>query len=225
MSRRTRGVAFASAALVCATLAARSVAGYSAGVQSQFGPLRPALVARRALATHRAIGAKADLQVRRVPAKFLPPGTLTSPAEAIGRRPAATIPAGAYVIATQLAVPGKRTPRPRRRLGGGEPVEIAVTGASALAVTGRSPLGRRVDVIVTAEPRGASARGRTYVAAQGVRLLDLRQADGGVGDANAAAPLPDASLATLAVDRATALRLIAAQNFAREVRLVPHPGS
>ena len=95
-------------------------------------------------------------------------------------------------------------------------MEIAVTGATALATSGRSPVGRRVDVIVTAEPRGASARGRTYVAAAGVRLLDLRQAEGGVGDANAAAALPDAWVATLALDRTHALRLIAAQNFARE---------
>ena len=85
-------------------------------------------------------------------------------------------------------------------------------------------MGRLVDVIVTAEPRGASAQGRTYVAASGVRLLDLRESDGGVGDASAAAPLPDAWVATLALDRQESLHLIAAQNFAREVRLVPHPG-
>jgi hypothetical protein len=101
-------------------------------------------------------------------------------------------------------------------------VEIAVSGASAFGAIGGSPVGRRVDVIVTAEPRGASARGRTYVAAEGVRLLDLRQADVGVGDANAPTALPDAWIATLALDRQHALRLIAAQNYAREVRLVPH---
>jgi Flp pilus assembly protein CpaB len=184
--------------------------------------LRPALVATRALRAHRPIGPGSHLEVRRVPAKFLPPGTLTSAAQAIGRQPSAAIPAGGYVAASQLEVPGKQ-PGPRTgRLAGGEPVEIGVSGASALGAVGGSPIGSRVDVIVTAEPRGASARGRTYVAAEGVRLLDLREADGGVGDANAQAALPDAWVATLALDRAHALRLIAAQNYAREVRLVPH---
>jgi len=223
VSRRARGIAFALAALLCAALAARSVAGYSAGVESQFGPLRPAVVAGRALAAHRRIGATARLEVRRVPARFVPPGTLRSAVEAEGRRVAGPIPAGAYISAADLETPGEAEPRPKRHLGGGEPVEIAVTGASALGAGGSSPIGRQVDVIVTAQPRGASARGRTYVAAEGVRLLDLREADGGIGDANAAASLPDAWVATLALDRATALRLIAAQNYAREVRLVPHP--
>ena len=222
MSRRARGILFALGALLCAGLAARSVAGLSAGVRNQYGPLRPVLVATRALRAHRPIDGKSGLVVRRVPAKFLPPETLTSLSQAVGRRPSVSIPAGAYLAAGQLEVPGEHSRPPKRRLGGGEPVEIAVSGASALGAGGRSPIGRRVDVIVTAEPRGASARGRTYVAAEGVRLLDLRQADGGVGDANAQAALPDAWIATLALDRQHALKLIAAQNYAREVRLVPH---
>jgi Flp pilus assembly protein CpaB len=222
VSRRARGIAFALAALLCAALAARSVAGYSAGVESRYGPLRAAVVAAELLAPDRRISARASLQVRQVPARFLPPGTLSSITEAIGRSPAAPIPAGAYVLASELEVPGQHSAKPRRRLRGGEPVEIAVTGAAALGAAERSPIGSLVDVIVTAEPHGTAARGRTYVAAEGVRLLDLREADGGVGDANAA-PLPDAWVATLALDREHALHLIAAQNYAREVRLVPHP--
>jgi Flp pilus assembly protein CpaB len=224
VSRRARGVAFGIGALACAALSAHAVAGYSAGVKGQFGPLRPAVVATRPLPAHRRLAARSGLEVRRVPARFLPPGTLSAPAQAIGRSPLAPVPSGAYLLASQLEVPGEHHRDPGLRLRGAAPVEIAVTGAAALAASGQGPVGRRVDVIVTAEPRGAQARGRTYVAAENVRLLDLRQADGGVGDANAAAPLPDAWVATLALDRSQALRLIEAQNYAREVRLVPHLG-
>ena len=48
---------------------------------------------------------------------------------------------------------------------------------------GGDPTGTRVDVIVTTEPGPEGGRGRTYVAASGVRLLDLAEAaDGGGSD-------------------------------------------
>ena len=71
------------AALACAFLAARSVAGYSAGVADRYGPLRSAVVVERPLRAGRPIGAAA-LAVRRVPARFLPPGTFASVAQAGG---------------------------------------------------------------------------------------------------------------------------------------------
>jgi hypothetical protein len=66
---------------------------------------------------------------------------------------------------------------------------------------------------VTTEPSGAGS-GRTYVAAAGVPLLAL-----GAG-AEAAAPGGTAA-ATLGLTRAQALRLIAAESFARQVTLLP----
>ncbi len=221
MSRRRRAILFALAAGLCAALAARSVSGYSRGLEAQLGPLRPAVVARVALPAKRAIGAAAtgSLEVRRVPARFLPPGVLSAPAEAIGRAPAAAIPAGAYLLGSQLREPGARS-RDARPLGSRRtPVEVAVAGATALATRLGARGGLRVDVIVTSEPRTGSGEGRTYVAARGVRLLDLGEpgaADGG----DVASALPDASIATLALTRPQALKLIHAQNFAREVRLV-----
>jgi Flp pilus assembly protein CpaB len=220
VSRRARAIAFALAAAACAALAARSVSGYSAGVEAQLGSLETAVVARSALQAKRPIGSADlhDLEVRRVPSRFLPSGVLHAPSEALGRAPAATIPAGAYVLSAQLVAPGarRRTTGDASTLGQGRaPVEIAVTGAAPLAAA----RGGRVDVIVTAEPHGDSGEGRTYVAVTGVRLLDLRAADPGAGD-GVSSSLPDSSVATLALTRAQALRLIQAQNFAREVRLV-----
>jgi len=77
-----------------------------------------------------------------------------------------------------------------------------------------------MDVIVTTEPRGASGSGRTYVAASGVRLLSLRRSP---GDASGGAdPLSPAAewIATVALTRPQALKLIEAESYAREIRLI-----
>lgn len=226
MSRRARAFAFALAAAVCAAIAVSSVRSYSAGVAAQLGPLRPAVVAKTALPAKHPIGPASArrLELRRVPARFVPPGTLTSPGQAIGREPQSAIPAGAYVLSGQLAAPAAAHEHRRRpSLGAGrEPVEISVTGAAALAAGRRQPLDHPVDVIVTSEPHGASGEGRTYLAAEGVTLLDLRESGAGAGGDNLGPVLPDSWVATLALTRSQALRLIGAQNFAREVRLVPH---
>ena len=98
-------------------------------------------------------------------------------------------------------------------------MEIAVTGAEALAAAGRDPTGSRVDVVVTTEPGPGGGNGHTYVAANGVRLLALSQSGG--GDGELASGATDSWQATLALTRSQALRLIQAQNFARQVRLIP----
>ena len=74
-------------------------------------------------------------------------------------------------------------------------------------------------MIVATEP-GPGGKGRTYVAAEGVELLALSERglaaeDSGLGAGG------DWS-ATLALTRAQALELIEAENFARQVRVMPH---
>lgn len=76
---------------------------------------------------------------------------------------------------------------------------------------GPTPVGARVDVVVTSEP-GGSGRGRTYVAAAGVPLLALKPEAEGPGSGIAAA--------TLGLTKGQALRLIAAESFARKVTLL-----
>ena len=158
------------------------------------------------------------LELRRVPERFLPPDALSDPAQAVGRSPAAAIPAGGYLVGSQLATPrAEREPTPRLQPGR-RPVEIAVEGAAAMA---EHASGRRVDVIVTSEPGPGGGAGRTYVAVRSVGLVDLRPAGGEAGsDDLLTDPASEAWIATLALTRRQALRLIQAESFARSVRLI-----
>jgi Flp pilus assembly protein CpaB len=229
MSRRARAVAFGAVALLCAALAAGLAGGYRSDVEAQLGPLRPVLVARDpipARRTLRPVDAAKLVELRRVPERFAPRDALTSPDEMIGRAPIARIPAGAYVVAPELRAPRRPRSHSVSRLGGGrQPVDISVSGAEALAATGGDPVGSRVDVVVTTEPGPGGGPGRTRVAAKRVRLLDLSESGGASGSLDDV-PGPGSAgwTATLALNRRQALRLIQAQNFAREVRLIPHGG-
>ncbi len=213
MSRRGRAVAFLLAATLAAAAAAAIADGYGDSVVRGYGELRPVLIAAGELQAGTAIDprvAAEDMEVRRVPIRFAPPGALASPREAVGLTPTVAIPRGSYVLATLL-----RTAQPPRADGalarGRRPVEILVEGAGALSAFGAQPVGSRVDVVVTAEPSG-SGDGRTYVAASAVPLLALTPGgEGGQGEATA----------TLGLTRPQALRLIAAQSFARSVTVIP----
>lgn len=212
MSRRGRALGFVLAALLAAFAAAAIADGYGDSVTRGYGELRPVVVAGEALAAGEPLDparAVAALEVRRVPQRFVPAGALRAPAEAVGLVPTALIPAGAYLVAAQLRPPRAEgaTPGAGR---GRQPVEIAVSGADALLVGG-SPEGGLVDVVVTTEPTAAGA-GRTYVGAAAVRLLALRP-----GEATA----EGIARATLALTRSQALRLIAAESFARRLTLLP----
>jgi Flp pilus assembly protein CpaB len=214
VSRRGRSLAFLLAALIAAAAAAAIADGYGSRVARGYGELRPVLVAAAPLPARRVIDLElaAELEVRRVPTRFVPPGALRSPSEALGLVPAAAVPAGGYVLASQLRPP--RTGGAGPALGRNRhPVEIAVSGAGALAASGRNLAGARVDVVVTTEPSGAGA-GRTYVAAAAVPLLALGPGADGPGPGGTAA-------ATLGLTRGQALRLIEAQSFARQVTILP----
>jgi Flp pilus assembly protein CpaB len=215
MSRRRRALAFLLLALLAAAAAAAIAAGYGASAVRGYGPLRPVVVLGDEIAAGRRIGPRevgASLERRRVPARFVPPGALASPQEALGLTSRAVLPAGSYLLGAQLGVARERKARGRRLGGGRRPVEIAVSGADALLATGPAPSGTRVDVVVTSEPSG-SGRGRTYVAAAHVPLLALRPAtEGQLSGASA--------VATLGLTKSQALRLIAAESFARGVTLL-----
>jgi Flp pilus assembly protein CpaB len=213
MKRRGRAVAFLAAALLAAVAAGAIADGYGESVARGYGELRPVLVAVEDLGAGEQIGPRLmaeKLEVRRVPVRFAPPAALAAAPEALGLVPAVSIPAGSYLLASQLQSP--RSERGGVRLGGGrQPVEIAVSGAGALSAFGAQPVGSRVDVVVTTEPNG-SGDGRTYVAAPAVPLLAIGPgAEGGPGEASA----------TLGLTRSQALRLIAAESFARRVTVLP----
>jgi Flp pilus assembly protein CpaB len=215
VSRRGRALAFVLAALVAAIAAAAIADGYGARVARGYGELRPVVVARTGLEAGRTIDprqAASALESRRIPARFVPPGALGDAAEAIGLTPRAAIPAGSYLLASQLRAAPVESNRPLGLGRGRQPVEISVSGAEALLVTGVQAVGQKVDVVVTTEPSG-SGSGRTYVAAAAVPLLALGpDAEGAVAGVAAA---------TLGLTRRQALRLIAAESFARKLTLLP----
>lgn len=216
MSRRGRALAFVLAAALAAATAAAIADGYGNSVARGYGALRPVVVVRADLEAGHAIEpsqAVSTLELRRIPTRFVPPGSLESPAEAIGLAPSAPIPAGSYLLASQLHPPRADSSGVIGLGRGRHPVEISVSGAEALLVGGVQPVGERVDVVVTTEPAG-SGRGRTYVAAAAVPLLALGPGTDGTATEGV-------SMATLGLTRGQALRLIAAESFARQVTLLP----
>jgi Flp pilus assembly protein CpaB len=216
MSRRRRALAFLLAALIAAAAAAAIADSYGASAVRGYGPLRPVVVLDAGIVAGRRIGPReidSSLAVRRVPERFVPPDALVVPGEALGLVARTVLPAGSYLLGAQLGIGRTRKARTGGLGRGRRPVEIAVSGADALLATGPVRSGVKVDVVVTAEPTGPGP-GRTYVAAAGVPLLSLRPGAEGPGPGTTAA-------ATLGLSKPQALRLIAAESFARKVTLLP----
>ena len=216
MSRRTRAVVFLSLALVTAALAAGIADSYGSRVASGYGPLRQVVVATRGLAGERVLrpdNIAEDLESRRVPVRFAPAGALRDPREALGLMPTVELAPGSYLVASQLQPPARERGAVGTLGTSRRPVEISVSGAAALLAAGTVEPGAKVDVVVTTEP-SASGAGRTYVAASAVPLLALGPGADGPGPGGTAA-------ATLALTKQQALRLIAAESFARRLTLLP----
>jgi pilus assembly protein CpaB len=221
--RRRRGLLLVALALASGALAASLVSDRVESVERRVGPLVPVAVAARDLRAGTRL-APGDVAVRRVPAAYAPRRALGSPAQAAGHAVGVALPAGAYLTPELFAgsAPGQAAgglPRGQRA------VEVAVAGGGALESAGP---GSRVDVLVSTE--ASDGRGSTSVALENVELLALRtagaegsslEAGGGPDEGPAAAAVT--AIATLRVTLRQALYLTAAQNFAREVRLLPRP--
>ena len=216
--RRGRAVVLALVAIACGLLAAAQVRSTVAEVESRTGEPVRVVVAKRGLAD----GARLDrrrvaraLAVREVPARYAPRDALDSPEQALGYETAVAVAPGAYVTASMLRDPraAAAAAAPVRR--GQRLVEVAVSGGGDLVAGGAVT---RVDVVVTTE--SASGRGRTFVALENVELVAARPAGANEGDADGT---PADTVATLRVGARAAVFLTAAQNFAREVRLLARP--
>ena len=192
-------------------------------MEQRVGPLVSVVVARSELEAGQKLDertVKRRLSVRQVPGRFVPPDSFASPRDLVGLSTLTQVPSGGYVTAAQLER-GGRPQADRSGLGRGErAVEVAVAGAPAVA--GGASAGSRVDVLVTSEGRAGS--GRSFIALEDVPLLDVRSR--APNAAGADAPTTDgagaraAAVATLRVSVRQAVFLTAAQNFAREVRLL-----
>jgi pilus assembly protein CpaB len=207
MSRR-RAVAMLALALVSGWIAAAGVRSRERRISAGLGDYASALVARTDVRAGRRIQAS-DVELRRQPARFLPPDALRSSADALGLRAAVAIPHGAYVTGSALAAPSGGEDGSAALAPGERAVDVTVANAGTAELGGP---GARVDVLVTTGRDGG--RGRTDLALQDVQLLAVRQ---GAGQDS------DKLVATLRVTVRQAVYLTAAQNFAQEVRLLPRP--
>lgn len=227
-ARRRRGLLLLSVALASGGLAASEVHERERSVAAQVGQAVPVLVAARDLPAGARVSIRA-LAVRRVPARFVPPDALASAAGVAGARPAVPVAAGSYLTAGVF-----KGSNGEHRGGGGvgrgeRAVTVEVSGAARMAT------GARVDVLVSTE--SGTGGGRTLMALAGAELLRLapgaggdgygyggaEMADGGPADTGGSGLSAPTVLATLRVTLRQAVYLTAADNFAREIRLLARP--
>lgn len=210
MTGRARGTAFAAGALACASLAA--AASGPAAPAGDLGELREVVVSSVAIERGTRLSparVRDELEIRRVPASFAPPDALADPRAALGERSGLTLPAGSYLTASALRAPAPAAGESRGAPSGTTPVDVPVAAAGALEATGAT----LVDVVVAGAPGPGPRGGRTYVAAERIRLLALARLPAETG-------LPDRWSATLALRRGQALRLIRAESLGRTIRLL-----
>ncbi len=212
MTRRRRALLLGGLALVLGGLAASNVAGREAALARKVGGLVDVVVAREPIVAGATIRTRA-LAVRRVPRRFAPASRVGDPRLLAGQKAAVGIPSGTDLTLT-MAGDG-RAPAAGPAVGKGQRVAELVALGSPQLIT----RGSRVDVLVTPEPR-PDEQGVTVLALEDVEVLDaapvaaeeVRGADAAPGDRVAA---------SLLVTLRQAVYLAAAQDFARELRLLP----
>ena len=221
--RRRRGLLLLSLALASGGLAASQVRERERSVDAKIGPLVPVVVAARDISPDEPLR-PSDLAVERVPARYVPPDAVGDAAHLAGARPAVPVAAGAYITAGLLQGAAAAQEGPLRP--GERAVEVAVSGGASTLGGSVAPVlagpGSRVDVLVSTQAHDGA--GRTFVALENVRLLDLRPLGGGGVAVDEAMDQPAATaLATLRVTAREAVYLTAAETFAHEVRLLVRP--
>ena len=213
--RRRRALLLLSLALASGGLAATQVSHTVGEVERRVGRPVPVVVAAKDLSPERALR-PGELAVREVPARYVPPGAVASTEEVSGLRTAVPVAAGSYLTSNQLEGATARSGLGR----GQRAVEVSVAGGDALSQSAAP--GGRVDVLVSTE--GGSGRGRSFLALEDVELIGFRAGGGETpasgADSQRRAPT---GVATLRVTLRQAVYLTAAENFAREVRLLPRP--
>lgn len=220
MSRRRRAVALTVLSVLLGALAVSDVAGREAALDRRIGPTVPVVVARVDLPVGAAMTAR-TLAIREVPARFAPAAAYRRPGQLRGLKTVAAIPAGTDLTAPLLRDPvavaaqdaaandaaGQGLLRPGQRV-----AEIVARGDARLLGAGS-----RIDLLVTRE--GADGDGDTRLALQDAEVLAAAPAPqsdsgGGRGDGGPRVQL------SLRVTLEQAVALAAAQNFAKELRVL-----
>jgi pilus assembly protein CpaB len=210
-ARRRRGLLLLCLALASGGLAASQVRERERRAEERLGPSVNVLVAARDLQA----GARVTRDVvgrRRVPARFAPRDALQSAEGLLGARVSAPVARDSYLTAAVFAADYARD-RGNGLRRGQRAVTVEVAADAGTAELGP---GAAVDVLVSTET-GAGG-GRTSLALAGVSLLGV--GEGGRSSDPSAGPT---ALATLRVSLRQAIYLTAADNFAREIRLLPRP--
>jgi pilus assembly protein CpaB len=218
--RRRQAVAMLGASAICAGLALSAVDRYADDVEARVGPPVRAVVAVRDIPRGRVVTpalAATTLAESEVPRRFAPPGALRSRAKAVGLETSSALAAGDYVGRLQLRPPRGGRGASARWSGDTRLVEVAVAGVRTIAEALRT--GGVVDVLITTERGGTP---RTFLALQRVPVAGFEAGEvSSAGEGSAAAD----GRVTLRVTLRQAILLTAAENFAREVRVVPRaPG-
>jgi pilus assembly protein CpaB len=216
MSRRRRALLLGGLALVLGGLAAFNVAGREAALERRVGGLVDVVVTREPISAGQRVAVR-SLAIRRVPARFAPAGTTGAPQAFAGRRAAVDIPADADLNAGMIVRDdaGPAGPDVRR---GERVAEIVALGSPELVIPGS-----RVDVLVTPEPPGGGT-GEAVLALEDVEVIAAAAVDAEDAPASKASAAGPRVAASLRVTLRQAVYLAAAQDFARELRLLPRAG-
>ena len=213
MSHRRRALVLGGLALVLGGLAAFNVAGREAALERRVGGLVDVVVAQRPVAAGRRLSARA-LAIRRVPARFAPRGTTGDARQLVGQRARVPIAAGTDLTAAMLGEQDARPAGPPIRRGE-RVVEVVALGSPALITPGS-----RVDVLVSPEPGGGGAS-TAVLALEDVEVLAASATAAGADEAADRRAAGQRVAASLRVTPRQAVYLAAAQDFARELRLLP----
>ncbi|MDA0182011.1 SAF domain-containing protein [Solirubrobacter phytolaccae] len=193
MTRRRRATVLLALALVLGALSATHMSRREAALEAQLGPLTEVVVARTDLPAGRTLQL-ADLGVRALPARYAPAGEPVFAAALAGRKLAVPVVAGGAVTAELIARDPEEPPVKR----GERAVDVVASG--------NVTAGARVDVVVTTDKQ-------TRLALQAVEVLAAKPAAAKEGGGPRVA-------ATLRVPVTDAVYLVAAQEYARDVRLL-----
>jgi pilus assembly protein CpaB len=207
MTRRRRALLLLCLATLLGALAASSVRRREAALERALGPRIPVLVTRAPLASGAALAAGRPA-LRLLPRRFVPPDAVASADALAGARAAVALPAGSYVTAAVLHMPGAAT---GVTVAPGERIAEVVAHADPDAVVP----GVRVDVLVTREP-SATRAGETVLALEDAEVLAARPARTPLNQE----PGGPRVRAALRVGVRDAVYLAAAQSFARDLRLL-----
>jgi pilus assembly protein CpaB len=199
--------------VLCGALAFAGIRGYAANLEAtrpDVGPFVPVVMAARDLERGQALDASV-LEAGEVPAAFVPPGAMETPADVEGRVLTGNVAAGEVLTASRVAAPSP-----------GPIAAIVPPGLRAVVVPGGLPpgvvrAGDRVDLLATFG--GDRPYTQTVVtAAEVLRVL-------AAGDAAAGVTASGGAQLVLLVGPEDAERIAYAKTFAQlEVAIVAAPG-